>query len=422
MGSPKAPAPPDPYETGAAQTATNIGTAIANQVGGWADQSDPYGTITRTQTGTYTYVDPNSGKSHEIPTWAIQQSFTPEGQAIHDATMATQQNLANVARDQSGRIGGLLGAPMDTSGVVDRKAVPGLQQMGWAGPASGKIDATPAIQRLGPQMNLTGAVDRVGQGPRNYAIADRGRVEEAIMSRLSPQLERDRASLENSLAQKGIMPGSAAFDREMARMDQASTDARMQAILAGGQEQSRLTGLNRDRALFQSGAQGQAFDQAVQRRNLVNAAQQQNIENRMGLAAFNNQAQQQQFGQNVIAREMQNAANDQTFRNQMAAKGFNNATQMDAWRAQEAARAASLQEAYQQRNQPINEISALLGGSQVQMPGFVNNPALNAPTTDYAGLINTNYNQRLNQWQQNQAAQGSMMSGIGRLAGLFMGF
>ncbi len=69
-------------------------------------------------------------------------------------------------------------------------------------------------------------------------------------------------------------------------------------------------------------------------------------------------------------------------------------------------------EAQATRNQPINEITALLSGSQVSQPqaaGF-NESAI--PTTDVAGLINTNYQQRLANWQQQQQSSGGILGGL----------
>jgi hypothetical protein len=85
------------------------------------------------------------------------------------------------------------------------------------------------------------------------------------------------------------------------------------------------------------------------------------------------------------------------------------------------------------RNQPLNELSALLSGSQVSMPNYgVNTPA-GIPTTDNAALINSNYGQRLANWQQEQENRGSfvgglfglgnaaIMSGVGPFKGIGMG-
>jgi len=65
-----------------------------------------------------------------------------------------------------------------------------------------------------------------------------------------------------------------------------------------------------------------------------------------------------------------------------------------------------------QRNQPINEISALLSGSQVSQPNVqMQNPG-GAATTDVAGLINQNYNQRQQNYQQQMAQRQGLMGGL----------
>jgi hypothetical protein len=79
------------------------------------------------------------------------------------------------------------------------------------------------------------------------------------------------------------------------------------------------------------------------------------------------------------------------------------------------------------RNQPINEITALLSGSQVSHPNFVSPNTSKAATTDVAGIINNNYQQELAGWQQQQQGQNSLMGGLfglgaaGIKAGMFGG-
>lgn len=75
-------------------------------------------------------------------------------------------------------------------------------------------------------------------------------------------------------------------------------------------------------------------------------------------------------------------------------------------------RGQAVQEALTERNQPINEIAALLSGSQVSMPQFTGGNMPTIPTTDNAGLINTNYNQRLQAWQQENASRQSLLGGL----------
>jgi hypothetical protein len=80
-------------------------------------------------------------------------------------------------------------------------------------------------------------------------------------------------------------------------------------------------------------------------------------------------------------------------------------------------RGQAAQERLTEDNQRINQISALMSGGQVSQPNFTTGANVTPmPTTDNAGIINNNYQQRLAQWQQGQAATGSLLSGLGGLA------
>lgn len=97
---------------------------------------------------------------------------------------------------------------------------------------------------------------------------------------------------------------------------------------------------------------------------------------------------------NAEMERMTNAQNDQW--NQLALNG----------------RGMAFQEAMATRNQPINEITALMSGSQVSNPAQMSNPAPQSSVAgvDLAGLVNQNYQQKLAQ------AQGTW-GGIGGLFG-----
>jgi hypothetical protein len=75
-------------------------------------------------------------------------------------------------------------------------------------------------------------------------------------------------------------------------------------------------------------------------------------------------------------------------------------------------RGQAFSELQAQRNQPINEISALLSGSQVSNPNVQMMQPQGAATTDVAGLINSNYNQRLQAWEQNNAQRQGILGGL----------
>lgn len=82
-------------------------------------------------------------------------------------------------------------------------------------------------------------------------------------------------------------------------------------------------------------------------------------------------------------------------------------------------RGQAFSELQAQRNQPLNELSALLSGSQVSMPNYQPNTPTAIPTTDNAGLINKNYADRLDAWKTQQSNLGSLFQSGIKLGGLF---
>jgi hypothetical protein len=80
-------------------------------------------------------------------------------------------------------------------------------------------------------------------------------------------------------------------------------------------------------------------------------------------------------------------------------------------------RQQAFQEASYERNQPLNEIGALLSGSQVTGPQFVNTPQTQVGGVDYTGLVNNQYNQQM---ASRNAAMGGLFGllGTGLTAGI----
>ena len=76
-------------------------------------------------------------------------------------------------------------------------------------------------------------------------------------------------------------------------------------------------------------------------------------------------------------------------------------------------RGQAFSEAMAGRNQPINELSALMSGSQVSMPQFGATPQTGVGGVDYTGLVNQKYQGEL-------ASHNAMMGGLFGLAGTGM--
>ncbi len=199
-----------------------------------------------------------------------------------------------------------------------------------AGTPPGGIDAPRGLDGRGIQRSI---------GPSDYS-EDRIRVEDALMGRFSRNFNRQRDAAESRLRNQGLMPGSEAYNNQMDLLGQQYNDAAMQAILAGGSEQSRL----------------------------------QNMELRQG--GFNNQAQNQAFGQGLTEAQFGN----QSLLQELGAMGN--------------LRGQSLQEQLSLRNQPLNEIAALLSGNQLNVPQFQGSYQQAIGAAPIGGYIYNNYNQR----------------------------
>ena len=110
-------------------------------------------------------------------------------------------------------------------------------------------------------------------------------VEDALMARLNPQIERDRERMESRLANQGLVAGSRAYGASQSDFGRSVNDARLGAILSAGQEES--SAINNINALRSGGQMGipqggmgrpaQAATTDVA--GLINARQQQQQQN-----------------------------------------------------------------------------------------------------------------------------------------------
>lgn len=258
MGKKSSPAPTPPAETSAAQTSSNVSTAIANSFLQNPSEITPDGSTSVNPTGNYSWTDPYTGKSYNIPTFTRTTTLSPAQQAIKTQSDASSLNLATLANEQSAKLQGYLNTPVDLS--------------------SGNIE--------------------------NY-------INDHFSDDFNKQWGQQQQDYNTQLANQGIKLGSTAY----------------------------------------TNAQNQ----------------------------FSNQ---------------RSSAYDNMYGNQ-----YNNA----------------LQAILAERNQPINEITALTSGSQVSQPSFMGANIGAIPTTDNAGIISNYDNQRLEAAKQQQ---GLFQSTLGGLFGL----
>jgi hypothetical protein len=74
-------------------------------------------------------------------------------------------------------------------------------------------------------------------------------------------------------------------------------------------------------------------------------------------------------------------------------------------------------QAVAERNQPINEITALMSGSQVSNPNFTSTPQANVAGTDYAGMVQNEFNNQTQQYNTQVGQQNAMAGGLFGLGG-----
>ena len=372
---------------------------------------------------------------------------------------------------------GGVGAPLlrgqyDLTGVGDVAQAPGAAAMARGGPNA------PRLQR---QLDTS----QLAAMPVNAGMT----AQQAIMSRLDPQLQRQRAQLETQLANQGLARGGEAYGAAITEQQQQENDLRTQAALQGisldmgarqqglgeaqtlgsfanqsalarfgagqqatqsqnaagqqnfqnelarqaaaNQAQAQAFGQRAQAGQFGNEAQLAAFQAALQNQSagnqaigqnfgqsqasqaMANQAQQQNFQQRLAAGEFGRQSQlasfetqqaaqdaanraiSQNFGQGLQAQGAYNAAASQQFgqdmdiaglynaslaQNQAAAlqqaqaqaalqsQGFNQAQSQANF--QNAQRQAALQEQLALRQLPLNEVAAIMGGAQVQLPQF----------------------------------------------------
>jgi hypothetical protein len=372
--TPSPPPPPDPRAVAQAQSQYSREAAIAQANMNRIDQYTPQGSITYRQIGT---------NADGTPQYRQDQTYSPEQQALYEQQNQIAQALGTTAQGQIGRVNQTMGANFNYDGMT---------------PMVTSVAGQP-VQRVNGTTNLQTSLPNAGNiqqnvGPTDFS-ADGRRVADSVYnqatSRLDPQFAQQNSDMEAKLAAQGIAKGSEAYNRELDNFNRARNDAYNQAnysaIQAGGNEQSRLFGLQLQQGQFHNQAQDQQFTQNLGAGEFGNNAQTQQQQNNMATAGFNNQAGAQQFNQDV-----QNANFANTGRQQQ------------------------IQEATYLRNLPLNDIAALLGtGGGVQQPQFSSVSQVGVAAPDYQGAVYNTFNAQQNQYNQ---AQANRSAGLGSIFGL----
>jgi hypothetical protein len=371
------PPVPDYAAAAAAQGVANIDAARATAKLGNPNIYGPLGSQTISYEG-------------DIPT--IRQSLTPDAQATLNAQQQVERSLAELGLQGVGQAKTILGTPFDPKlpGIQTNLGTisPANQTAYTAGTAQGSVNA-PTFQQ---DIDTSG----IAAMPVNAGMTG----QQAIMSRLQPQLTQNENATRQRLANQGLVTGGEAYENEMRTMGQNRNDLELQAAAQG---------INLDALMNQQG-----FEQAAAQGQFGNEAQTSQFNAALQNAGLTNSALQQNFGNQLSGQSAQNAAIAQNYNQQLGQAQFGNTAQDQ-----------SLAQQLAIRNQPLNQITGLMSGSQIQMPQFQGYQGANiAAAPIYQGVQDT-FQGQMDQYGIRQAAKNATTQGLmsmgGSLGGAGMG-
>jgi hypothetical protein len=391
------PPAPDPNVVATAQTGSNIGTAIANQTLANTNQYGPRGSLTYNQIGTTRLTLPN-GESYDLPQWEQRETLSPGQQVLSDQQEQIGAAGNNLALSQLDRLSTVLGQPVNTNGIA-----PIETSYNTGGPIQTSVD----LQRSVDWARAPTAFGRTAgtiqyDVPTDFSAMGR-QAQDAIMERLRPELEREQDALNTRLANQGLNAGATAYATEQGIQGGRANDARLAAVREGFNLEQQLYNQALAGGQFHNAAQAQDFGQQQARGQFAQAGIGQNNQSALNAGNFYNTSA-------LNAGQFANAAQNQAYNQNASAATFNNQAVQQ-----------QLQQMLALRNQPLNEISALMSGGQVSLPQFQGyNPAQVQGTPIGQYIYNTSGIEQ-QQYQQQQQNRNAMLAGLFGLgsAGLF---
>jgi hypothetical protein len=368
-------------------------------------------------------ADPDAG-------WTATQTLSPDQQKLLDYQNQASIGLGRLANTGLGYVENMLGTPFDTSKLAqmqssvspaDMQRLSGQANLGQVGsePQFQSLEAARALRQSGQTEGLQRSLGE------NVGMEGWDRASNLLMNRLNPQIEQSQDRLKAQLANQGIVAGTEAYNRAMTQQGQKENDLRTQAQLQAQGIQQNLFGQELQAGQFGNQATTQQQQNLLQNLGFSNQAQQQDFANRQSQLAFNNQLGQQGFANQLAGMGFNNQQIQQMYANSQAQQQANNAiaqqqfaNRMSGANLSNQARQQGLQEQAYLRNEPLNTLSAVRTGSQVQGPQFVN--SFNQATTqgaDLLGAAGMQYNAQMGDFNAQQAAQQNFNQGLMGLGG-----
>jgi hypothetical protein len=184
------------------QTASNIGTTVSNSFLNNVNQVTPQGSLSYDVTGEH-----RDANGNWVPRWTATTKLSPEQQKLYDTQTRTTQGAYDLAEQYTGRIGEATSQPFNYEGLPDA-----------------------------PTYN---------EDYRRQQL-------DTIMQRNQPQMDRDRAQLEQRLADQGVTMQDPAYRTALDQYGRSVNDFRLGADSQAGNSAAQQFGLEaqtRDRSI-----------------------------------------------------------------------------------------------------------------------------------------------------------------------------
>ena len=373
IGKDSAPPPPDYTAAAQATAAGNLDAARVAAAANRVNQVTPYGNLNYAVTGSDPYGN---------PTWTATTALNDVGQQLLNTQNNTSLGLGQTINSQLGQVQNTMGQGFNPNTAPITTNV-------------GQANLSPLTGNANFQ-NFTGNANLQNQTDYASGMAGWDKANQILNARLQPQMAQDRESQNAALANQGIVAGTKAYDNAMRTFNQGQNDLLTNSQLAGQQIGN---------SLFNQGLQGAQFGNTANQQTFSNAQNQTQANNAIAQQGYTN-AQAQQQANNALAQ--------QQFGNQLSNANLGNQAQQQQYT-----------QAMTNYNMPLNTLSALRTGAQVQNPTFQNVPQ-QATTSgpDLLGATTATGNYNLGTYNAQQAANSNLTGGLlglgGSLGGAYM--
>ena len=305
-----------------------------------------------------TAPDRNAYLGPSIPT--VTQQLTPAAQATLDAQQRVQQRLAELGGTAMDNVAATLSTPFVPTTTDIQHDFGGYKNV---------PDAEKYLAKTSVPLQYAIDTSSAAAMPINAGTT----AQELILQRLNPTLEAGDVSFRQQLANQGLVPGTEAYDKAFRNREMSKNDLYNQAALQG---------INLDMA-----ARNQTINELLGLGNFANQAQ-------LAGAGLYNQAMGQNFGQGITAQSL----------------GYNQA--LNKAQFKNTAQQQQLAQDLALRSQPLQELAAIMNGSQIQLPQFSGYQPVNVAASPTFNAAQAQYQGQLGQANAQNAANSQLMSGL----------